>query len=406
MRIRNVENKTFMAQFVLRLFAHNFLKDSQQFLPKGDYERRHGDFPRYFSGWYLFVPSKDLEEGELIHKKLNGIDLVAYRNSEGKAVIHSNRCTHMDGLFSGGLGRVEDGKLICGYHKYGFENGEPQSGPKEFREDPANCIPCHPVTEVNDLVMFWFDAESENGIGEPTWDLDIPDLSHFERRAFCRSITPTHMAPLHENIVDDQHFVLLHEAERYKSVPQPYFKKHRFKTANVMKLSIPNKIGPFKISDDDTVDVVMDSEFFGLGIHINTVDIKGFKATVVHCTTPIEDEVTEWTLSVYMEKREWWPRKFDAKFWMGLVYPWGMIAQTYNLHTQDRRVFFQEAEYRFYDDAPKGFEKVNMFRRWIHEELIGEKRPMRKNSIPTKFIAEEGGKKATKKKAVKNDAAA
>ena len=57
MRIKDVETKAFFAQFIGRLFAHNFLKDSQDFLPKGDYERRYGKFPKYFSGWYLFVPS-------------------------------------------------------------------------------------------------------------------------------------------------------------------------------------------------------------------------------------------------------------------------------------------------------------------------------------------------------------
>ena len=76
MRIRNVETKLFFAQYVGRIFVHNFLKDSQVWLPKADYERRYGDFPRYFSGWYNFVPSKDLAEGEVVHKKLNGLDLV------------------------------------------------------------------------------------------------------------------------------------------------------------------------------------------------------------------------------------------------------------------------------------------------------------------------------------------
>ena len=66
-------------------------------LPKADYERRYGKFPRYFSGWYLFVPSKDLAEGELVHKKLNGLDLVAYRNKQGKPVVHANRCPHVSG---------------------------------------------------------------------------------------------------------------------------------------------------------------------------------------------------------------------------------------------------------------------------------------------------------------------
>ena len=39
----------------------------------------------------------------------------------------------------------------------------------------------------------------------------------------------------------------------------------------------------------------------------------------------------------------------------------------------------------FFEDVPKGFEKVNAFRRWIHEELMGGKRPMGKNGSPTKY---------------------
>jgi len=401
MRIRNADNKVFFAQFLARLFIHNFVKDSQHFLPKANYEKRHGKFPRYFSGWYLFVPAKDLVEGELVSKKLNGQDLVAYRDKDGKPVIHSNRCTHMDGLFSGGLGQVIDGKIQCGYHKYQFDNGKPQSGPKEFRDDPKNCIPCHKVREVNGLIMYWFDATTANGIGEPTWELDLPDVSRFERTAHARSITPTHMAPLHENIVDDQHFMLLHEADKYRSTPQAYYEKHRFRTKNTMTVEIPTKIGPFKLPiENNKLDMVMDSEFHGLGIHINTVDVRGFEALVIHTTTPIEDEITEWTLNIYMPKRDWKNFKLDTKSIFGLVYPWGMVAQTWNLHTQDRRVFFEAAEYRFYEDAPKGFEKVNMFRRWIHEELMGEKRPMRENCIPTTFVDEDDIQKQKAKRKV------
>jgi len=388
MRIRDVETKTFFAQFVARLFAHNFLKDSQDFLPKSDYERRYGDFPRYFSGWYLFVPSKDLTKGELVHKKLNGLDLVAYRNKEGKPVIHSNRCSHMDGLFSP-MGEVKDGTLTCAYHRYSFENGIPKSGPKDFRNDPSKCIPCHTTMEANDLIMFWFDADSEDGVGAPGWNLDLPDVSKYPRRAFARSITPTHMAPLHENIIDDQHFMVLHKAHRYKSEPQVYHEKHRFATKNTMRVDAP-KIGPFRVKgvDGNEMDIHMDTEFHGLGIHINFVKIGNFEGTVIHCTTPIEDEVTEWTIALYMEPRAF-KLKFDVKTFMNIVYPWAMFGQTYYLHTQDRRVFFEKAEYRFFEDVPKGFEKVNAFRRWIQEELMGKKRPMGKNGSRTKFVPPE-----------------
>lgn len=388
MRIRDVETKAFFAQFVARLFVHNVFKDSQIFLPTGDYERRHGAFPRYFSGWYLFVPSRDLAEGELVHKKLNGLDLIAYRNKQGQPVIHSNRCSHMDGMFAP-MGEVRDGQLICAYHRYAYENGVPKSGHSSFRNDPSKCIPCHPVREVNDLIMFWYDADRPNGIGEPTWELDLPDVSGFPRRAFARSITPTHMAPLHENIVDDQHFVLLHKTIRYKSELKTYHEKHRFATRNTMRVPAP-KIGPFRVRgvDGDEMDIRLDSDFHGLGIHVNHVRIGNFEAKVIHCTTPIEDEVTEWTIALYMEPRQF-RLKLDMRTFMNMVYPWAMFGQSYYLHTQDRRVFFEKAPYNFFEDVPKGHEKVNAFRRWIQEELLGQSRPVGPNSIPTRLVPVE-----------------
>jgi len=386
MRIRNVGNKVFYAKFLGRLAAHNVLKDSQNFLPKANYEARYGRFPRYFSGWYLYVPARDLAVGEIVNKKLNGLDLVAYRNKAGKPVIHSNRCRHMDGLF-GLSGSVVDGRIKCEYHGYEFEDGVPQSGPTEFRNDPKRCIPCHPVREVNGLVMFWYDASADDGVGEPTWELELPDVTGLPRRAFARSITPTHMAPLHENIVDDQHFVKLHKSNNYRSDLKVYTEKHRFRTKNIMRVDAP-KFGVFGGLRDagDELEINMDTDFHGLGIHINTVRIGGFEALAIHCTTPIEDEVTEWTICLYMKKRSL-PRRFDIPTFMNWTYPYAMFGQTYFLHTQDRRVFFESAEYRFFEDAPKGFQKVNAFRRWIQEELMGEERPMGKNSIPTRYDA-------------------
>jgi hypothetical protein len=86
-----------------------------------------------------------------------------------------------------------------------------------------------------------------------------------------------------------------------------------------------------------------------------------------------------------MEPRTWrW--SLDVKTFMNIVYPWAALAQTYYLHTQDRRAFFEAGEYRFYEEVPKGFEKVNMFRRWIQEELLGEPRPAGKHTPPTTFV--------------------
>ena len=37
-------------------------------------------------------------------------------------------------------------------------------------------------------------------------------------------------------------------------------------------------------------------------------------------------------------------------------------------------------EYRFYDEVPKGMEKIDAYRRWISEELLGQPRPFGKTS--------------------------
>jgi phenylpropionate dioxygenase-like ring-hydroxylating dioxygenase large terminal subunit len=383
MRIRDVETKVFFAKYVGRLLIHNLLKDYQGLLPKSDYERRYGDFPRYFSGWYLYVPSADLAAGEIVHKTLNGLDLVGFRNKEGIPVVHGNQCPHMDGTFAP-MATVQDGRIVCADHKVAFENGIPKTGSTEFRNDPKKCIPCHPVREVAGLIFFWFDADSATGVGEPAWPLDLPDTDRFARQAVMRSVAPTHMAPLGENIVDDQHFMLLHGSDRYTSELLPYHAKHRFRTRNTMVLPAP-KIGPFRIGEDDQMTVRMDSDFHGLGIHINTVTVGDFEALMIHCNTPIRDEITEWTLSIHMPKRQW-KLKPDLASFLSVVYPFGPFAQTYYLHSQDRRAFFESGVYRFYEDVPKGHEKVNAFRRWIQEELLGEPRPDSPTSMATGYV--------------------
>ena len=157
-------------------------------------------------------------------------------------------------------------------------------------------------------------------------------------------------------------------------------------------MTVPAPPLPLRGLDGGTMRIQMDSDFHGLGIHINTTRLGDFEATMIHCTTPITDEVTEWTLGIYMKPRRTWLGR-DIETFMNLTYPWLPFAQTYFLHTQDRRVFFEKAPYRFFEDVPKGFEKVNAFRRWIHEELMGEQRPMGRNSIPTRYVPDSSAAK-------------
>ncbi|MDR7378055.1 vanillate O-demethylase monooxygenase subunit [Rhodoferax ferrireducens] len=73
-------------------------------------------FPK--NAWYVACTPDDIQDKPL-GRKICGESMVFYRGPEGKVTALEDFCPHRGAPLS--LGRVEDGKLVCGYH--GLEMG-------------------------------------------------------------------------------------------------------------------------------------------------------------------------------------------------------------------------------------------------------------------------------------------
>ncbi len=82
----------------------------------------------YINFWYPMVRSEDLADDTPEKVKVLGLNFVVFRDSEGKARVLSDTCTHRGGSLGGawsnvGKPRIIDGCIVCPYHGWEF-NGE------------------------------------------------------------------------------------------------------------------------------------------------------------------------------------------------------------------------------------------------------------------------------------------
>ncbi len=104
-----------------------------------------------------------------------GHDLVLWRDGEGRARCHFDRCPHRGVKLS--LGRVRDGQLECRYHGFRFDGGGrctrmPCEGasariPKGLELDALV------VTEVHGLIWLWWGAATDE-LPEVPWFEGLP----------------------------------------------------------------------------------------------------------------------------------------------------------------------------------------------------------------------------------------
>ncbi len=81
----------------------------------------------YINFWYPIVRSEDLGD-QPVKQKVLGVNLVAFRDKEGKAAVLSDTCVHRGGSLGGAWSagdapRIVDGCIVCPYHGWEF-NGK------------------------------------------------------------------------------------------------------------------------------------------------------------------------------------------------------------------------------------------------------------------------------------------
>jgi phenylpropionate dioxygenase-like ring-hydroxylating dioxygenase large terminal subunit len=111
-----------------------------------------GDLVHY---WYAAARAEDLGKRPLGRVVL-GVRVVLWRDADGRARAHRDRCLHRNARLSEGV--VVDGCLACPYHGWTYRGdgqvaGVPSLGPAEAA--PSLTLPSFPVREEGGLIWVW-----------------------------------------------------------------------------------------------------------------------------------------------------------------------------------------------------------------------------------------------------------
>ncbi len=105
------------------------------------------------NAWYVACAAKEIDGDKPLGRKICNQSVVVYRGPEGQAAAVDNFCPHRGAALS--LGKVVEGRLICGYH--GLEvgcDGKTIAMPgQRVRGFPA--IRSFPVTERYGFIWLW-----------------------------------------------------------------------------------------------------------------------------------------------------------------------------------------------------------------------------------------------------------
>lgn len=161
-------------------------------------------------GWYVAAWSHDIGQKPL-GRTILGEGVLLYRKHDGEAVAFEDRCPHRLAPLS--LGRIEDDKIICGYHGLTFNSdGRCIFNPHGRGQTPgAARLKRYPLVERHHAAWIW--------TGEPDRaDASlIPDFSILDQGTGLAAMRRDHIvmtAPwdlIVDNLLDLSHVNFLHD---------------------------------------------------------------------------------------------------------------------------------------------------------------------------------------------------
>lgn len=187
--------------------------------------------PPYPNGWFVVMPSHALKAGEAKYVVMLGLHLAVFRE-EGSGKVHAVDafCPHL-GANLGVGGTVEGDSIVCPFHAWKFNGDTGDCTDIPYTQGaipPGARVKSHTVSEVNRLVVLWFDAEGRG----PQWDVEaLPELrdgSSYTLHGETTHRVSAHMCQLPENGSDASHFGALHGSFVVRAL-QPFGFKHEWK---------------------------------------------------------------------------------------------------------------------------------------------------------------------------------
>src|ERR1044072_6817454 len=165
--------------------------------------------------WYAILESKELKNKPLGLKRF-GLNLVLWRNQEGRVVCFPDRCSHRGSVLS--EGRLEGSCLECPWHGFQFDdtgrcqlipaNGKAKPVPRAFDLEP------YIMREEHGFIWFWYGKQRDNLLDLPWFDA-VPKSTKNSHTSILE--WKASFERVMERMLDMHHFPFLHR----KIKPRP-----------------------------------------------------------------------------------------------------------------------------------------------------------------------------------------
>jgi len=166
--------------------------------------------------WYAAAWSQEVGAGQPMGRRILGVPMVFFRDSQGKPAALLDRCPHR--LLPLSMGTVSGDRLACGYHGMEFDRtGRCVRVPGQERIPAAARVAAFPVAEHLGMLWVWpgdpaladtaklFDRLPQWALSQganPTWGLSCGPYTHVK----CNYQLLT------ENLVDPAHVTYVHKS--------------------------------------------------------------------------------------------------------------------------------------------------------------------------------------------------
>lgn len=312
-------------------------------------------------GWFRIARSEEVPAGKARVFRINGGEVVAFRNRRGEVSVVDPICPHM-GAHLGHGGTVIDGTLRCPFHGLRFD-GRGRCVGTEYPESPEAdlSIRAWPVSEQLGCVFAYADLHG----AEPTWN-----LPRYETAGWTDPITKVltlkgHVQDVAENSVDFGHFAAVHE---YFDLREP-----------LLEIDGPHMHSRFGFSRRHPflraakVDAVFDTDIHGLGLSVTDLRVPklGVHFRVISTATQLDED----TMSFGIGVSSVYPPPFVPKALRTLPFPWRAVsrAQARLVHPQVVADVLQDKEiweHRVPIEMPaliRGDGPIAKYRRWVKQ---------------------------------------
>ena len=248
-------------------------------------------FPIPF-GWFKVAMPDEVPPATVVTRRIFGTDVVLWRDGEGEVVCQEAYCAHL-GAHLGVGGTVESSCIRCPFHGWAYgPSGENVEIPYASRPNGRAKLRTYPAREHAGIVFAWYHPAE----AAPLWELmDVPergDPDYGPYQIFDFTIR-TCLQEIAENGFDHAHFQFVHSHPKVGTVEKLEFRG--FDRTVLTSQQFPSAKGPV----DARIDI------FGRGPGMAVTRYRGLiDASLIGCSTPIDDETTNLTFLFSLKNPE------------------------------------------------------------------------------------------------------